>query len=409
MNLSRQDREQYVKGIQVHTPPGLLGMLSSVPLCEEPLARSGHCPESSKIGTTRVASGAGSHPFEIGGNVYLTTGYGGAPFGLSVVTNAVAGPFNLGLVVVRARIQVDPQTSALTITTDETGPYAVPQIIFGVPLRLQRITVDIDRPGFMFNPTNCKAQQITADVSGSQQATASVSSPFAVGACETLAFKPTFKVSTSGHTSRANGASLDVKLAYPAGSMGKQANIASVKVSLPKQLPSRLSTLQKACPAATFAANPATCPPGSVIGVVRAKTPLLPVGLSGPVYFVSHAGEAFPSLIVVLQGDGVRVDLTGSTFISKAGITSSTFKTVPDVPVGTFELYLPEGKDSALAANVNLCKSKLVMPTIFRAQNGAQLKQNTKIAVSGCAKNKAKGARAHGASTYGTSHGRTHR
>jgi hypothetical protein len=394
MNLTRQDREQYVKGIQIHTPPGLLGMLSSVPLCGELEADNGHCPESSKIGTTRVATGAGSHPFEIEGNVYLTGPYEGAPFGLSVVVNVVAGPFNLGLKVVRARIAVDPETSELTITTDETGPYAVPQIVFGVPVRLQRITVDVDRPNFMFNPTNCATQRIGANISGSQNAVASVSSPFAVGGCKSLAFKPKFTVSTSGNTSRKQGASLDVKLSYPAGSVGSEANIAKVKVDLPKRLPSRLTTLQKACTAATFAANPADCPAGSVVGIARATTPLLPVGLSGPVYFVSHGGEAFPSLIVVLQGDGVRVDLTGTTFINKAGITSSTFKSVPDVPVGTFELYLPEGRYSALAANGKLCQvqGKLKMPTEFTAQNGAVMKQSTNIAVTGCGKSKAKSA-----------------
>jgi hypothetical protein len=391
MNLSRQDREQYIKGIQIHTPPGLLALLSSVPLCPEDQANDpsvyGECT-ASKIGTTRVASGAGSHPFEIEGNVYLTGPHDGAPFGLSIVTNAVAGPFNLGLVVVRARIDIDPENSTATITTDETGPYAVPPIIFGVPLRLQRITVDIDRPGFMFNPTNCNAQQVTASISGSQEAKASVSAPFAAAGCQTLAFKPGFAVSTSGKTSRARGASLDVKLSYPANALGKDANIARVKVDLPKQLPSRLTTLQKACTAATFASNPALCPAASIVGVVKATTPLLPVGLSGPVYFVSHGGEAFPSLIVVLQGDGVRVDLTGATFINKAGITSSTFRTIPDVPVGSFELYLPQGKYSALAANGNLCKlqGKLKMPTEFVAQNGIVMKQSTNITVSGCAK-----------------------
>jgi hypothetical protein len=394
LNFSRQDREQFVKGIQVHTPPGLLGMLSSVQLCGEAEADDGHCPEASKIGTTRVASGAGSHPFEIEGTIYLTGPHDGAPFGLSIVTPAVAGPFNLGLVVVRARIDVNPEDSTLTVTTDETGPYALPQILDGVPLRLQRITVDIDRPSFMFNPTNCGApgqpgtQQVAAVLSGSENAKASVQSQFAVGGCKSLAFKPGFTVSTSGHTSRAGGASLDAKLSFPAGSVGNEANIARVKVDLPKQLPSRLTTLQKACTAQVFAANPANCPAASIVGIVRASTPLLPVGLSGPVYFVSHGGEAFPSLIVVLQGDGVRVDLTGATFISKAGITSSTFKTVPDVPVSTFEIYLPEGKYSALAASRNLCTSKLAMPTEFVAQNGAVIHESTKITATGCPKAK---------------------
>jgi hypothetical protein len=390
MNLSRGDGEQYVKGIQLHTPPGLLALLSSVKECEEAQADSGQCSEASKIGTTRVASGAGSHPFEIEGSVYLTGPYGGAPFGLSIVTHVTAGPFNLGLVIVRARINIDPENSTATITTDESGPYAVPQIVFGVPVRLQRITVDIDRPGFMFNPTDCAAQQIEAKISGEQGATANVTSPFAVGGCKSLAFAPKFSVSTAAHTSRVLGASLDAKLSFPAGALGNDANVASVKVDLPRQLPSRLTTLQKACPAVTFAADPAACPAGSIVGIARAQTPLLPVGLSGPAYFVSHGGEAFPSLIVVLQGDGVRVDLTGATFIGK-GVTSSTFKTVPDVPVGTFELYLPEGKNSALAANGNLCKesAKLKMPTAFVAQNGAVLKQTTKITVTGCPSAKA--------------------
>jgi hypothetical protein len=398
LNLSREDREQYVKGIVLRTPPGLLGLLANVPLCGEAQANAGTCEASSQIGTTRVASGAGSHPFEIEGSVFLTGPYNGAPFGLSIVTHVVAGPFNLGVVVVRARIVVNRETSTLTIATDETGPHAIPQIVFGVPLRLRRVTVDVDRPNFMFNPTNCGEHKIEATITGTQGASKEVSTPFTASDCSGLAFKPNFSVSTSGHTSRADGASLDAKLSYPAGSLGKDTNIASVKVDLPKQLPSRLSTLQKACTAAKFEANPATCPSGSVVGIVRAKTPLLPVGLSGPVYFVSHGGEAFPSLIVVLQGDGVRVDLTGTTYISKAGITSSTFKTVPDVPVDTFELYLPEGKTSALAANGNLCKSesKLKMPTMFVAQNGVVLKQTTKITVTGCTASNAKAAQRQG-------------
>jgi len=177
-----------------------------------------------------------------------------------------------------------------------------------------------------------------------------------------------------------------VKLTYPNAPFGSQANIKSVKVDLPKQLPSRLTTLQKACTAAQFEANPAGCPSASIVGHAKALTPLIPVPLEGPAYFVSHGGEAFPSLIIVLQGYGVTLDLVGSTFISKAGITSSTFKTVPDAPVGSFELTLPEGKYSALAANGTLCKSKPAMPTAFVAQNGAEIHESTKITVSGCAK-----------------------
>jgi hypothetical protein len=207
-----------------------------------------------------------------------------------------------------------------------------------------------------------------------------------------------FKVSTSGKTSRAKGASLSVKLTYPNAPQGTQANIRSVKVDLPKQLPSRLATLQKACLDSTFEANPASCPAASIVGHATAITPILPVPLTGPAYFVSNGGAKFPELIIVLQGYGVTLDLHGETFISKAGITSSTFHTVPDDPIGSFQLSLPQGPDSALAANANLCKSKLLMPTVFTAQNGDVIHQSTKITVSGCpkAKKARKTRKAHG-------------
>jgi hypothetical protein len=189
-----------------------------------------------------------------------------------------------------------------------------------------------------------------------------------------------------------DGASLDARLTYPQNE--GEANIAQVKVELPKQLPSRLPTLQKACKAAVFEANPANCPAASVVGVVKASTPILASQLTGPVYFVSHGGEAFPSLIMVLQGEGVRVDVVGSTFISKAGVTSTTLKTVPDVPVNSFELFLPEGPTSALTTDGVLCKSSPVMPTTFIAQDGTTLRESVKIAVTGCPRaKKAKAAR----------------
>jgi uncharacterized repeat protein (TIGR01451 family) len=395
ITFSREDREQDLSGIQVKTPPGLLGSLTGVPLCGEPEASLGTCSSSSRIGSMTVAAGPGSHPFYAQGSLYLTGPYRGAPFGLSIVVPTVAGPFNLGNVVVRARINVDPNTAALTVTSDP-----LPQIIDGIPLRLRTANVTVDRPGFIFNPTNCAQQQIAATIAGAQGAQAQVSVPFAVAGCSGLPFAPKFTASTSGHTSRADGASLDAKLVYPTGA---SSNIAKVKVDLPRQLPSRLSTLQKACPAATFDMNPASCPKGSVVGIARATTPVLPVPLSGPAYFVSHGGEAFPNLIVVLQGYGVRIDLIGDTYISKTGVTSSTFTNVPDVQVNTFELYLPEGPGSALAANGNLCKTKLVMPTSFIAQDGAQLKQNTKITVTGCpsAKTAHKTTKAHKARRAG--------
>ena len=383
LTFGREDRGQDLSGIQVKMPPGLLGSISGVPLCGEEQANAGTCSSASRIGTMTVAAGPGGHPLYEQGSIYLSEHYGGAPFGLSIVVPTQAGPFNLGNVIVRARINIDPSTSALTVTSN---PF--PQIIDGVPIRLRTANVTIERPGFIFNPTTCAQKHIEATISGVQGTTANVSAPFAVSGCAGLQFQPKFTVSTSGKTSKADGASLDAKVMFPANSQGTQSNIARFKVDLPKQLPSRLTTLQKACTAAQFNSNPAGCPAASVIGTVRVNTPVLPVPLTGPAYFVSNGGEAFPNLEMVLQGDGVRVDLVGDTFISKTGITSTTFNAIPDVPFSSFELYLPEGKYSALAANGNLCTSKLAVPTAIIAQDGSEIHKSTPVSVTGCPKAK---------------------
>ncbi|HEV3070038.1 MAG TPA: hypothetical protein VGY76_01265 [Solirubrobacteraceae bacterium] len=375
--LTRGDRQQDLSRVQVKLPAGMLGMLSKVPLCGEPQASQGTCEEASRIGTTLVRAGSGPQPLGVTGSVYLTGPYNGAPFGLSIVVPAIAGPFNLGNVVVRSRIDIDPSTSAVTVTSDP-----LPQFKDGVPLRLQMVNVSVDRHEFFFNPTNCAIKQIAATVESEQGTSANLTAPVAAEGCNGLPFKPSFKVSTGGAVSKALGASLNVKVTSGAG----QANIARVAVTLPKQLPARLTTLQHACPAAVFAANPATCDPNSLVGFVKANTPVLPVALTGPAYLVSHGGAAFPDLVVVLQGDGVRVDLTGNTNIVKS-ITSSTFSSVPDAPISSFELQLPRGKHSALTTTVkSLCGQKLVMPTTITGQNGAQIKQSTKIALTGCPK-----------------------
>jgi hypothetical protein len=229
-------------------------------------------------------------------------------------------------------------------------------------------------------------------LTGGLGAMETVSNGFQVTNCGRLGFAPKFSVTTTGKTSRANGAGLTARLTYPKGA---QANIAKVKVNLPKQLPSRLTTLQKACPDSTFNSNPGNCPAASKIGTAKAITPVIPEPLTGTVYFVSHGGEAFPDLVVALKGYGIDFDLIGTTFISKAGITSTSFKQVPDVPIGSFELNLPQGPNSALAANGNLCTSKLTMPTSFIAQDGAEIHKNTPVTPTGCPKHKAKNAGKH--------------
>jgi hypothetical protein len=392
-SFSRSDADQELAGLTVSLPPGLLANVGSVPQCSNADANAGSCPASTQVGTVQAFAGPGPNPLFIGGKAYLTGPYNGGPYGLSVVTPAIAGPYNFGNVVVRQSIRIDPLTAAVTDISDPFPTYLDPVApngqTTGIPIKLRRVDVSIDRPGFTFNPTNCSKLQVGGAITSTQGASSALATPFQVTNCATLKFAPKFSVSTSGKTSKANGASLTAKLFYPNAPQGTYANITKVKVELPKQLPSRLTTLQKACTNAQFEANPAGCPSASIIGHATVTTPLLPLPLSGPAYFVSHGGEAFPSLTIILQGNGVTIDLVGTTFINKAGITSTTFKTVPDTPFSTFELTLPEGKFSALAANGNLCTSKLVMPNEFIAQNGAVIHQNTPITVTGCAKKKA--------------------
>ena len=392
--LRREDDQQRIRSLQFKTPEGLLGMISKVPLCAEGQANAGTCSSVSQIGHTVVEAGPGPYPLVVPqpgqspAPIYLTGGYRGAPYGLAIVVPLHVGPFTLQTQIVRAKIEVDPLTTQLTITTDP-----LPTIIDGIPADLRAINAVIDKPGFMFNPTGCEPGSFSGTATSTEGASVPIGSHFQMGSCRALTFRPNFKVSTSGKTSRKNGASLDAKIIYPTGELGdnqasSQSNVKMVKVDLPKQLPSRLTTLQKACPSATFEANPAACPEDSKVGTATAITPVLPVQLTGPAYFVSYGGAKFPELVVVLQGYGVTVYLHGETFISKAGITSSTFRKVPDVPITSFELKLPEGPFSALAANGNLCATKLVMPTAFTGQNGAVLKQSTPISVTGCVKHK---------------------
>ncbi len=391
VTFGRHDGEQDLSGVTVHMPPGLVGRIPAVKECGEAEVHAaenntGECPAASEIGTATTLAGPGGSPFPTTGHVYLTgptklkDGLEG-PFGLAVVTLAKAGPFNLGNVVVRSAIDVDPHTAAVTVTSDQ-----LPQIVSGVPIRLREVNVHVNKAGFMLNPTNCAAQQVSVTLTGlqgftgPQGATAQLASPMGIGGCTSLPFAPTFTATTQAHTSKNEGASLDVKVTYPAGAY---ANIAKTLTELPAALPSRLTTLQKACVDSVFEANPAACPEGSVVGSAIAHTPVLNSVLSGPAYLVSHGGAAFPDLEIVLQGEGVKVILDGQSDIKK-GITKTTFNALPDSPISSFELNLPEGPHSVLAANTDLCAQPLNLPTILTGQNGAVIKQNTHIAVTGC-------------------------
>jgi hypothetical protein len=403
LRLIREDGEQEITKFTTVLPPGLTGNLSGIPFCPEAAIEAARiasgrqeltassCPATSEVGHTIVGAGVGTVLAQALGKVYLAGPYHGAPLSLVSITSATVGPFDLGTVVIRFALRINPTTAQVEV--DSTGSDPIPHIIDGIVVHVRDIRVYVDRSDFVLNPTNCDRMSIANTVTGAganfadpaDQASVSANAPFQAADCSSLKFDPGFTVVTSAKTSRKEGASLTATVAMPQGALGTQANIARVKVELPKQLPSRLSTLQRACPARVFEANPAACPAGSIVGSARASTPILPEPLTGPAYFVSHGGEAFPSLIMVLQGyHGITVDLVGTTFISKAGVTSSTFETVPDVPVGTFQLTLPEGPDSALAANHNLCTVNLAMPTEFIGQNGIVIKRSTPIEVDGC-------------------------
>ncbi|HUB37083.1 MAG TPA: hypothetical protein VL972_09680 [Solirubrobacteraceae bacterium] len=371
--LTRGDGQQFLAGVRTVLPPGLLGVIPSVSLCGEPQAAGGACPSSSQIGTASVSAGAGGEPYGFSGPVYLTGPYDGAPYGLSIPIVAAAGPFDLGTVLTRARIDVDPHSGRVIVTS------ALPTIVGGVPLRLRSIAVTVNRPSFIFNPTSCAGLAQESTLTSTRGAIQSLSSPFQASNCGALRFTPSFKVASDAHTSKAGGAELTASLTQPA----HQGNIRSVFVELPKQLPARLTTLQKACPEAIYAADPRACPSGSKVGSATVTTPVLPGKLSGPAYLVSHGGEAFPDLDLLLEGDGVHVILVGNTKITRAA-TTSDFASIPDVPVSSFTLTLPEGPNSALAANGSLCASTLSMPTVITAQSGAQLRRRTPVAVAGC-------------------------
>ena len=345
-SLARSDTDQELIGLSLTLPSGLLAKIAGVSECGEAEihaieAGTGNCPPGSRVGTVTAGAGPGPNPLFVTGAAFLTGPYNGGPFGLAVVVPAVAGPFNFGTVVVRQSLRIDPHTAQVT---DVSDPF--PKIIDGVPLRLRRVDLSIDRPEFTFNPTSCARQlggvlsgaplgaptSLTGDVGYATEVGASspFTTPFQVTNCTTLKFTPSLAVATAGKASKTNGASLNFKITYPKGAMGSQSSFNQAKFSLPKQLPARLGTLQKACLAATFETNRQACPAASKIGTATVHTEVLPVPLEGPVYFVSYGGAAFPDAVLVLKGDGVTVELPGETYINKTtGVTSPTFPPPP--------------------------------------------------------------------------------
>jgi len=381
VRITRGDGDQELSGVTVNMPTGLTGYISRVPLCGAAAAAAGTCGDDSKIGSVTVGAGAGSNPFYITtGRAYLTGPYNGAPFGLSIVVPAVAGPFNLGNVVVRSALFVDKHTAAVRIVSDP-----LPTILQGIPLQVRDVRVDVDRPGFILNPTSCADKTVGGSISSTGGKTAGVSDRFQAAECRSLGFKPRMVLSVGGrgHTARNRTTPLTTTLTMPAKG---QANIRSVEVTLPDTINARLTVINDACTREQFETDIAKCAHAKA-GTAIAVTPLLRAPLRGAAYFVKTGRPGLPNLIVALRGQ-VSFDLIGDITIPHSRFLRTTFPTAPDVPIRSFTLRLfGDNQHGSLGAATNLCttasrhhKAQLR----YIAQNGQALNINQPLIVHGC-------------------------
>jgi hypothetical protein len=284
---------------------------------------------------------------------------------------------------------VDPKTLALTIASDP-----LPQSIGGILLRLRAVDVTLDRPAFIVNPTSCAPQPITATITSSEGAAASLSTPFRVADCTDLPFAPHVSASTQARASaEGDGASLRFEVVNPPGA---QATLSSFTAELPGQLRPRLRTLQGACRLSNQVASPHACPTTSAIGRATVSSPAVPTSLSGSIYLVAHSGGTLPSLAMVLEGDGLEVELEGALSLSRKGAPIVTFKRLPDVPISSLAVTLPRGPRSILGAIANPCDKRLYLGYSLADHAGIEAKGRARIAVPGCpprgkARNRANG------------------
>ncbi|HEX4306383.1 MAG TPA: hypothetical protein VHZ54_10120, partial [Solirubrobacterales bacterium] len=373
IHVNRKDGEQELTSLDFTLPKGLIGKLAGIPYCSDAqIAEAEHktgkgeqasasCPGASQIGTVDTAAGVGSEPFHVGGKLYLAGPYKGAPVSSVVVTPAVAGPLDLGDVVVRAPLYIDHESTQLTAKSDP-----IPTILRGIPLKVRSVAIDVDRPGFILNPTNCSPMTASASLGGGSGATASPTTKFAVEGCKNLAFAPKLKIQLKGKTKRAGNPALTAILTQPAG----QANIGFVSVALPHSEFLEQGHIRTNCTRVQFAAE--QCPKGSIYGHAEAITPLLDQPLTGPVYLRSSS-HRLPDLVAVLKGppsQPIEVDLDGRIDSFKGGIRT-TFETVPDAPVSKFVLRMQGGKKSLLVNSTNICKGTHKATAEFTGQNGS--------------------------------------
>lgn len=370
LDVLRADRQQTLSGLSLELPSGLLAKLAGVPLCSGGAADAGVCGADSRIGTATVAAGPGSTPYHLRGSVHLTGPYRGAPYGLAVSVQAKAGPLDLGRVIVRQALHVDPADAHVTVVSD-----SFPTILKGIPIRLRRIHVDVDRPGFMVNPTSCAQKRIVGAMSSLEGGKASVASRFRAIECSALPFTPRLRMRLSGATQRSTGGhpGLRAVLTQPAA----QAGMKAVKVKLPSSLVLDADNANGLC--GYEAGLKADCPAASKVGTATAWSPLLNRALRGPVHLVQGVRfdkatgarrRALPTLLVKLRGE-IDIDLRAKSSVS-AGRLVSTFGAIPDAPISRFRLSLKGGDGGILVVtgNRHLCRGSQIAHVETDGQNG---------------------------------------
>ncbi|MFP5388209.1 MAG: hypothetical protein ACLGG5_02775, partial [Thermoleophilia bacterium] len=358
MHLTRKVNEQEIVSYSAQFPPGLLGKIANVPYCPEAaieaarrnsgVAERDHpsCPAASLIGHTTSGYGVGSVLAYAPGNLYLAGPYRGSAFSVVAIDSALVGPFDLGVVIVRSAVRIDPVTAQASI--DATGTDPIPHIIDGIPIHLRDIRAYIDRPNFTLNPTSCEKFIVASAMNGSglrfgdsaDNTLATATSPFQAFDCASLGFRPSISLKMKGGTKRGARASLQIVVRPRPG----DANIRSAQVTLPPSLFLEQGDIKTICTPAQFTVH--NCPRGSVYGHVRAFTPLLEAPMEGPAYLRSSS-HTLPDLVFALRGHGVEVDVAGRIDAVKGGIRG-TFPIVPDAPVSKFVLKLNAGKRGLL-------------------------------------------------------------
>jgi hypothetical protein len=400
VHLSREDGSQRFSALNLTMPPGVGAYLRGVPYCpdstlasisSEPGTGEGQidspsCPAASQVGTVTAGAGAGPSPFYTDkGRAYLAGPYKGAPLSIAVVTPAVAGPLDLGSVVIRNALYVNPETAQVTVKSDP-----IPTILHGLPLDVRDIRIAIDKPNFTLNPTHCEPLSIGAAVTGEQGATADLSNRFQVGGCESLPYKPGLTARLSGPTKRGKFPALKATLTAKAG----EANTSFLSVTLPHSEFLEQGHFGTICTRMQFAAS--QCPPASVYGQVKVQTPLLSYPLEGPVYLRS-SNHNLPDLVLVLKGppsQPIEVTLDGR-IDSKDSSIRTTFEAVPDAPFTEATLTMPGGKRGLLVNSTNVCASVNRATVRMTGQNGKASDFRPALISSKCPKGEHKRHKRH--------------